>query len=171
MNQLVPVERIEQKILLIRGEKVMIDSDLAELYAVPTKALNQAVKRNQARFPADFTLQLNADEKRELVTNCDRFKNLKHSTSLPFAFTEHGALMLATVLNSQRAIEMSVYIIRAFIRLRKMLSSQKQFAQKFRELEQKIANHDGHIKTLFDAIHQLMKPSVSKTRKIGFISD
>ena len=108
VNEIVLTERIENKILLIRGQRVMLDRDLAELYGVPTKVLNQAVKRNNERFPTDFIFVLTKSEKDELVTNCDRFNSLKHSTVLPFAFTEYGVLMLASVLNSPRAIEAGI---------------------------------------------------------------
>ena len=107
-NEIIPVEFIEEIILLIREHRVIIDRDLAALYGVTTKAFNQAVKRNEKKFPEDFRFQLNKDEKNELVTNCDRFKTLKHSSSMPYAFTEHGALMAANILNSERASAMSV---------------------------------------------------------------
>jgi hypothetical protein len=161
---------IGQRILLIRGQRVMLDADLADLYEIPTKALNQAVKRNQDRFPSDFMFQLSKEEKGELVTICDRFKNMKHSNVLPYAFTEHGALMLASVLNSPRAVELSLYIVRVFIRLREMLSSHKNLARKLDELERHVRGHDGHIQTLFEAIRQLMTPDPIKNRKIGFRS-
>jgi hypothetical protein len=114
----IPVERIETKILLIRGQKVMVDADLAELYDVPTKRLNEQVKRNRARFPADFVFRLTTQEKAEVVANCDHLNRLRFSPALPYAFTEHGAIMAAAVLNSARAIEVSVYVVRAFVRLR-----------------------------------------------------
>jgi len=106
---------IERAILTVRGQRVMIDADLASLYGVTTKALNQALKRNRKRFPADFVFQLTRTEKRELVTDCDRFARLKHSTALPNAFTEHGAVMAATILNSDAAVRASVFVVRAFI--------------------------------------------------------
>lgn len=114
-----PIERIENRILIIRGQKVMIDADLAELYGVPTKALNQAVKRNSERFPVDFMYQLTTEEKAEVVTNCDHLARLKFSRSLPFTFTEHGAIQAANVLGSPQAVEMGIYVVRAFVRLRK----------------------------------------------------
>jgi hypothetical protein len=127
---LVPVERIERAILSIRGEKVMLDSDLAQLlYGVPTKVLNQAVKRNLSRFPPDFMFQLTKTEKAEVVTNCDHLIHLKFSSNLPYAFTEHGALMLANVLNSERAAQTSVMVVRAFVRLRQMLASNAELAR------------------------------------------
>ncbi len=168
-TNLMPIEIIERKILLVRGKKVMIDADLANLYGVPTKALNQAVKRNQERFPPDFIFQLSDQEKKELVTVCDRFKTLKHSNVLPHAFTEHGALMLANVLNSQRAVEVSLFVVRAFIRLRELLSTHRDLARKLEELERHIQGHDERIQTLFAAIRQLMAPPPSQGRKIGFV--
>ena len=146
----------------------MLDSDLARLYGVPTKALNQAVKRNAERFPKDFMFRLTQKEKLELVTNCDHLANLKFSSALPLAFTEHGAIMVANVLNSRRAVEVSVYVVRAFVKLREMLGSHKMLAQKIAELERTVATHDAHIKALFDAIRQLMQPPTWKTHRIGF---
>jgi hypothetical protein len=165
MISTVPAEIIEKKILLIRGQKVMLDADLAELYGVATKVLNQAVKRNSKRFPPDFMFQLTLYEKNELVTVCDRFKNLKHSSVLPRAFTEQGVAMLSTVLNSERAIEVNILIMRAFVILREMIASHKDLARRLDELEQK---YDGQFKIVFEAIRQLMAPPVKPKRKIGF---
>jgi len=159
---------IDQRILLIRGQRVMLDADLADLYGIPTKALNQAVKRNQDRFPSDFMFQLSKEERDELVTICDHLKKIKYSRVLPYAFTEHGALMLASVLNSPRAVELSLFVVRAFIRLRELLASHKDLARKLDELEKHVRDHDGHIQTLFEAIRQLMTPGPGKNRKIGF---
>jgi len=156
----IPAERIEQSILLIRGQKVMLDADLAVLYEVPTKALNQAVKRNERRFPPDFMFQISKKEKNELVTNCDRFKRLKHSTALPRAFSEQGVAMLSTVLNSERAIEVNIEIMRAFVRLRKMLASNVVLARKLAVLEKK---YDEQFKVVFDAIRALMTPEPEKS--------
>ncbi len=168
---LVPVETIEQKILLIRGQKVMIDRDLAELYGVPTKVLNQAVKRNDKRFPEDFMLQLTSAEKQKVVTICDHLSNLRFSTALPYAFTEHGAIMVASILNTKRAIEVSLYVVRAFIKLRQMLLMNKEFSDKLAELERKVGSHDEAIRSLVIAIETLMVQPESKHRKIGFIWD
>jgi hypothetical protein len=164
-----PSLAIERRILLIRGQKVMIDADLAELYGVPTKALNQAVKRHRERFPEDFVFALTAAEKREVVTNCDHLKRLKFSRTLPFAFTEHGALMAANVLNSAQAVEASVYVVRTFVRLREMIASNKELARKLDTLEQKLATHDQAITGLINAIRQLMNPPEPKKRPIGFV--
>ena len=160
---------IAKRIFEIRGERVMVDADLADLYGVPTKVLNQAVKRNRERFPRDFMLQLMLEEKNELVTNCDRFKNLKHSTSLPYAFTEHGAIMAANVLNSQRAIDVSIVVVRAFVKAKEILTHHKYLAKKLLELEQNVSRHDVHIRSLFNAIRQLIEtPPSPPKRRIGF---
>ncbi|WP_296750599.1 ORF6N domain-containing protein [Thiobacillus sp.] len=166
----VPVEAVAHRILLIRGEKVMLDADLAELYGVPTKALNQAVKRNIERFPGDFMFQLSKLEKDEVVTSCDHLANLKFSRTLSFAFTEHGALMLGNVLKSDRAIEASLLVVRTFVQLRQMLSTHKELAAKLEALERKIGSHDQAIAGLIDAIRQLMAPTETGKRQIGFIT-
>ncbi len=168
MSQLIPIESIEQKILLIRNQKVMIDSDLAALFGVTTKALNQAVKRNRDRFPSDFMFLLTIREKQQVVTKCDHLKQLKFSSSLPYAFTEHGALMLASVLNSANAVETSIYVIRAFVRLRELVSSDKEFVKKLSNLERKYESHDHQIKAVFNAIRQLMETTRKKKYKVGF---
>lgn len=167
-NEILPTERIESKILLIRGQKVMLDRDLAELYGVETKNLNRQVKRNPERFPSEFMFQLTLSEKIELVTDWHRFNSLKHSTVLPFAFTEYGALMLASVLNSPRAIEAGIYVVRAFVKLREILSTHKELAQKLKELEYKIETHNEQITAIFEAINQLLAPPPAPKRKIGF---
>jgi hypothetical protein len=155
-QSIVPVELIERKILLIRRQKIMLDADLARLYGVPTKRLNEQVKRNNLRFPEDFMFQLTAAEKSEVVAICDHLTRLKYSPVLPYAFTEHGAIMLASVLNTPRAVEVSVYVVRAFVKLREILATHTRLAQKLTELERKLESHDTHIRTLFDAIRQLM---------------
>jgi len=165
MKALIPIEIIEKKILLIRGEKVMLDSDLAELYGVPTKAFNQAVKRNKERFPDDFMFQLTKIEKDEVVTNCDHLARLKFSPNLPFAFTEHGAIMAATILNSPIAVQTSIQVVRTFVRLRQMLASNAELSRKLNALEKK---YDAQFKMVFDAIRQLMTPPDPKRRQIGF---
>jgi len=151
-ESLVPMERIERAIFVIRGQKVMLDADLAELYGVLTKVLNQAVKRNKERFPVDFMFQLTKEEKDEVVTNCDHLKRLKFSPTLPHAFTEHGAIMLATILNSPIAVQASIQVVRAFVRLRQMLASNADLARKLDTLERK---YDAQFKVVFDAIRQL----------------
>ena len=167
-NKLFPIEPIEKKILFIRNQKVMIDSDLAELYGVTTKRLNEQVKRNKGRFPEDFMFKLTKKEKQELVANCDHLIRLKYSSVMPNVFTEHGAIMLAAVLNSQKAIEMSLFVVRAFIRLREIISTHKELAQKLKELELKIDSHDQHIQAIFEFINQLIAPPEKPKRKMGF---
>ena len=166
----IPAESVAHRILLIRGTKVMLDTDLADLYGVQTKALNQAVKRNVERFPADFMFQLSIAEKEEVVTNCDHLAKLKFSRTLPYAFTEHGALMLGNVLKSDRAIEASLMVVRTFVQLRGMLSTHKDLAVKLEALERKIGSHDQAIAGLIDAIRQLMAPPAHSKRPIGFVT-
>lgn len=166
---LVATENIESKILLIRGQKVMLDADLAELYGVETKVLNQAVKRNIERFPTDFMFQLTAAEKVEVVTNCDHLAKLKYSPTLPHAFTEHGALMLGNILKSDRAVEMSLMVVRTFVHLRELVSTHKELSQKFDQLERKVGAHDKAIAEIINAIRQLMAPGTpTQKRPIGF---
>ena len=164
-NEIASVRQIESKILLIRGQKVMLDTDLAELYGVETKRLNEQVRRNIERFPEDFMYRLTAEEKAEVVANCDHLARLKFSPYLPFAFTEHGALMLANVLNSESAANTSVMVVRAFVKLRQMLASNAELARKFAAMEKK---YDAQFKVVFDAIRQLMSPPEPKRREIGF---
>ena len=168
-NAIVPVGKIEQRILLIRGEKVIVDADLAKFYGVPTKRLNEQVKRNKDRFPVDFMFQLSAEEKSEVVANCDHLSRLKYSTALPYAFTEHGAIMAASVLNSQKAVEVSVYIIRAFVKLRRIISENKELSWRIVQIERHLADHDEQIIELVKAIKQLLKPDLPpKKRRIGY---
>ena len=166
-TSLIPADRIERAILLIRGEKVMLDSDLAAIYGVTTKALNQAVKRNVSRFPEDFMFQLTVDEvanlnRSQFVTGSQKHRDPRFP---PYAFTEHGALMLANVLNSERAAQTSVLVVRAFVRLRQLLSSNAELARKLEALENK---YDTQFKVVFDAIRQLMSPAATKRKEIGF---
>jgi len=169
MNKSVNAEIIEQKIFFIRGHKIMIDRDLADLYGVETKYLNRQVKRNESRFPDEFMFQLNQKEKDELVTNCHRFNRLKHSSSLPYAFTEHGVAMLASVLNSPQAVKMSILIVKVFINLRKVILDYREIIYKLREIEEKIGRHDKDIQTLFAVIRRLMEvPQPKPKGKIGF---
>ena len=167
-SAVIVAETIENKIFLIRGQKVIIDYDIAKIFGIATKVLNQAVKRNIDRFPRDFMFVLTKAEKNELVTNCDRFNPLKHSTALPYAFTEHGAVMLATILNSPSAVEASIYVVRAFIRMREFLSEHKELAQKLKELELKFVGHDEQIRDIIEAINQLLTPPEKPKRQIGF---
>jgi hypothetical protein len=164
----VPLERIQQGILLIRGKRVMLDADLAELYGVSTKRLNEQVKRNRDRFPEDFMFQLTAAEKTEVVAKCDHLARLKYSPTYPYAFTEHGAIMLAAVLSTPRAIEVSVFVVRAFVRLREILTRHRSLAGKLVELERRIETHDEAIQSLVSAIQQLMTAPERALKKIGF---
>jgi hypothetical protein len=166
--KLIPVERIDTRILAIRGHKVMIDADLAELYGVTTKRLNQQVRRNIERFPEDFIFELRPAEKAKVVANCIHLAKLKFSPASPLAFTEHGALMAASVLNTPRAIEVSVYVVRAFVRLNQALASHKELARRLNQLE---ARTDARFKAVFDALRDLMAPpEPKKKRPIGFIT-
>jgi hypothetical protein len=164
-------EAVANRILLLRGQRVMLDADLAELYGVTTKRLNEQVKRNADRFPGDFMFQLTAAEKAEVVANCDHLVQLKFSSSLPYAFTEHGALMLGNVLKSSRAIEVSLLVVRAFVQIREMLSAHKDISAKLDQMERKLSSHDQAIAGLIDAIRQLMNPPVPARRGIGFTAN
>ena len=167
-KSIIPVDLVISRIFFLRGEKVLIDRDLAELYGVSTKALNQAVKRNQRRFPPDFMFRFTQSERQELVTNCDRFKTLKHSSVLPKAFTEQGVAMLSSVLNSDRAVEVNIAVMRAFVHLRRMVSSHADLTRRLTELEDRMENHDEQIVAIFEAIRQLMTPPEPPRKKIGF---
>jgi hypothetical protein len=169
MKAPIPLEVIEQRILLIRGQRVMLDADLADLYGTTTKLLNEQVKRNRSRFPEDFMFRLTKGEKAEVVAICDHLANLKFSPVLPNAFTEHGAIMIASVLNTKRAIQVSVFVVRAFVKLREMLSTHKELAHKLADLERKLQNHDESIRSLVVVIRQLMATPESKKRPIGFL--
>ena len=159
-------ERIEQQIFMIRGKKVMLDRDLAELYKVPTKRLNEQVKRNHRRFPNDFMFVLTRRELNELVANCDRFDTIKHSSVLPYAFTEQGVAMLSSVLNSDKAIEVNIQIMRTFSKLRELMLVHKDLRLKIEEMEKK---YDQQFKLVFDAIRKLLAPPPSKPKlPIGF---
>jgi phage regulator Rha-like protein len=171
MSDLIPAERIENKIFLIRGQKVMLDRDLAELYGVKTYNLNKAVKRNIKRFPLDFMFQLTKDEYRSLRFQFGILERGRHSKYLPYAFTQEGVAMLSGVLNSERAIAVNVQIMRVYVKLRKILSTHKELAQKLKELEQKFEKHDAEIQSIFKAIRQLMAPLKKQTRRIGFLSE
>jgi hypothetical protein len=183
-KSLVPVERIGRMIYLMRGQKVVLAADLAALYGVTTWRLNEQVKRNQHRFPPDFVFRLtrhesealrcqfgtsNAMSQNSLTSQIARSKTGRGGRRhLPYAFTEHGAIMAAMVLNSPRAIEMSVQVVRAFVRLRELLGSNRDLAAKFAELERKIESHDAAIRNLFEAIRQLLTPPQAPRKQIGF---
>ncbi len=166
MSNLISIEIIASKIFVIRGRRVMLDRDLAELYNVPTKALNQAVKRNLKRFPLDFMFQLSKTEKNRLVTICDRFNSLKHSVTGPCVFTEQGVAMLSSVLNSERAIQVNIQIMRAFTQLRRIILSNQDLKRKIEEMEKK---YDKQFNVVFEAIKQLLAPERKGNRRvIGF---
>ena len=154
---------------MIRGQKVMLDADLAFLYGTTTKRLNEQVKRNRSRFPSDFMFQLAAEEKAEVVAKCDHLANLKFSPVLPFAFTEHGAIMVASVLNTDRAIDVSVVVVRTFVKVREWLLGNKELSLKLAELGSKVDGHDDVIRSLVTAIRELMSPPPAPRKgKIGF---
>ena len=160
---------VESRILLLRHQRVILDADIAELYGVPVKVLNQQIKRNQKRFPADFVFQLSTKEyealRSQFVTSKERRGGRRY---LPYAFTEHGAIMAATVLNSERAVEMSVFVVRAFVRLREMLANNRKLAGKIDELENRLDTHDSTIQDLIEAIKELMTPEDPPRKRIGF---
>ena len=168
-RQTVPVE---SSILVVRGQRVILAADLAKIYGVETRVLNQAVKRNRDRFPEDFTFRLTRDEASAMAASRSQSVILKRGGNikyLPYVFTEHGAIMAATVLNSSHAVRMSVYVVRAFIRLRHTVELRKDVMAKLEELERAVTAHDSNIKTLFAAVRQLMTPPEPKRRKIGFL--
>jgi ORF6N domain len=169
----VAVEHTTQAIRVLRGRRVLLDSELAALYGVATKRLNEQVKRNLARFPEDFVFRLSAGEFEVLNRSQNATASQKHRDPRfrPYAFTEHGAIMAAMVLNSQRAIEISVYVVRAFVKLREVLSSNRELALKLDELERRVTTHDRAIAGILKAIRQLMDPPVRRHRGIGFTAD
>jgi len=154
---LISADGIERLILLVRGEKVVLDADLARLYGVSTKRFKEQVKRNRGRFPKRFMFQLTAEEKTEVVANCDHLKKLKFSPVLPYAFTEHGAIMAAAVLNSPRAIQVSIYVVEAFVRLRGLLSSNRELVRKLTKLEKELKERlDVHESAIVDILRRIM---------------
>jgi hypothetical protein len=177
VKSLVQTEDITRAILVLRGHRVLLDTELAALYGVTTKRFNEQVRRNAKRFPADFMFQLTAEEISSLRS---QFATLKlgrgrHRKYLPYVFTEHGAIMAATILNSSLAVEMSVYVVRAFVQLRELLASNKELARRFAQLEtrldKKLTTHDEAIAAILSAIRQLMHPPVPKRRPIGFTAN
>lgn len=169
-TSIVPAHNIEQRIFLIRNKRVMLDEHLAEIYGVQTKNLNKAVLRNRERFPEDFTFQLTPQEWHALrfQIGTSKKKGRGGRRYLPYAFTEHGAVMLASVLNSPIAIKASIQVVRAFVRLREILTTHKELGEKLVQLEKKIGRHDEEIRTLFEAIRRLMQPPEKPRRQIGF---
>ena len=169
----VRVEHIGRSILLLRGTRLILDVDLAALYGVTTKALNQAVKRNAERFPHDFLLRLDRTEvlalnRSQVVTGSQKHRDPRFP---PFAFTEHGAIMAATILNSPRAVEMSLYVVRAFVRLRELLASNAELGRRLDDLERQLEGHDEAIAAILSAIRELMNPPAPRRRRIGFTAD
>lgn len=163
---------ISNRILTIRGQRVMVDSDLAALYGVATKQLNQQVKRNPRRFPANFAFRLTAAEQAEVVTKCDHLRTLRFSATPPLVFTEHGALMAASVLNSSRAVEVGLYVVNAFVTMRNSLSGSHALGKRLDELERRVGTHDLAIREILAAIRQLTAPpDPPKRRRIGFVQD
>lgn len=166
---IVPALRIESSILLLRGCRVMLDSDLAEIYQVTTKRLNEQVKRNRERFPEDFMFQLTSGEAaalRSQFATSNRGRGGRRYR--PYVFTEHGAVMLASVLNSPVAVQASIQVVRAFIRMRQVMATHKDVARRIMDLERRIERHDEHITALFEAVRQLMKPPERPRKQIGF---
>jgi hypothetical protein len=168
VTQVIPIERVERLIHLARGEKVLLDADLAKLYGVTTGNLNKAVKRNQHRFPPDFMFQLTDDEADVLIFQTGISKQRGGRRHNPYAFTEQGVAMLSSVLRSERAVQVNVAIMRAFVSLRRMLASNDGLSRKLAELERRLEGHDKGIKSLFDAIRELMTPPTKPRREIGF---
>jgi len=169
MKNLIPQEAIEQKIFMIRGKKVMLDRDLAQLYRVKPIVLRQQVKRNKDRFPADFLFQLSRQEANFLVSQNVIPSSRSLGGYLPYAFTEQGVAMLSGILHSKRAVQVNIAIMRAFVKLHHILSTHKELAHKFNELESRIEKHDAEIQAIFEAIRQLMEPPpVKEKRIIGF---
>lgn len=168
-SPVIPQEMIDRRILLIRGHRVIVDADLALLFGVSTKALNQAVKRNADRFPEDFSFRMTAKEKAEVVTNCDHLSKLRFTRVRPNAFTEHDAIMAANVLNSPGAIRARVAVVRAFVRLRQAWSTHREQERKLVDLERRIGRHDEALAELLEALRSLMDPSPAPRReRIGF---
>lgn len=168
-NAIVLTRRVGAKILVLRNQKVILDADLAELYGVPVKRLNEQVKRNLKRFPSDFVFRVTRAEYENLRSQ-NATSTAQHGGRryLPHAFTEHGAIMAATVLNSARAIEMSIFVVRAFVQMRQGLAFNQHVVSKLGELEQRLDNHDGEIHELVEAIRELLAPLPANRRSIGF---
>jgi hypothetical protein len=174
----IPDEMVMNRILLLRGQKIMIDRDLAELYGTTTVRLNEQVKRNAKRFPSDFMFQLTEEEKSEVIANCEHLKGLKFSPHLPHAFTEHGAVMLASVLNSERAIAVNIQIVRIFTKIREMLITHKDILLKLEQMEKQMLKQDeknkkieNEIQMIFQALKRLLNPPQPERKRIGYKKD
>lgn len=169
-KKLHPQEIIVGKILYLRNQKIMLDHDLAILYGTTTKRLNEQVKRNINRFPANFMFQLTHEEKDEVVANCDHLKNLKFSSRTPYAFTEHGALMLANVLRSDKAIAASIQIVEIFIKMREILSTDHKLAIEIENIHKKLKNHDKNIELVYSYLEEFMRKKETPRKQIGYKS-
>lgn len=167
-GSIVPIERIHRSILLFRGHKVILDRDLADFYGVSTRALNQAVKRNIARFPSDFMFQLTEQEKEQVVTNCDHLSSLKFSPALPRAFTEQGVAMLSSVLRSERAIAVNIAIMRTFVKLREILATNTALRRKIESLERR---YDEQFELVFKILSEMVMPDPKAKSQIGYLSE
>ncbi len=167
-KEIIPIQQVARAIRSVRGEKVLLDFDLAALYGVATKALNQAVKRNAARFPEDFMFQLSARETLSLRSQFVTLKRGQHLKYRPYAFTGEGVAMLSSVLNSERAVKVNIAIMRAFVRLRQTLETNRELARKFEQLERRVGKHDEEIAGIIEAIRQLMASPKRPRREIGF---
>jgi hypothetical protein len=176
-SALAPAQDITRAILVLRRQRVLLDAELAALYGVTTKRFNEQVRRNRERFPDDFMFQLTAEESDSLRSQFATLKSGRgqHRKYLPYAFTEHGAIMAASILNSPRAIEMNVFVVRAFVKLRELLSSNRELARRFEQLEarldKRLTEHDVSIAAILSAIRELMNPPAPKRRAIGFTAD
>lgn len=171
MRSMISVELIEKRIYLVRGQRVMLDRDLAEIYGVSTKRLNEQVRRNRQRFPEGFMIRLTFAEAQELLASRSHFATLKKGQNIkyrPHVFTEHGVVMLASVLNSPTAVAGSLHVVRAFVRLRQMVATHSELRAKLQELERRVEKHDEGIRSLFDAIAGLLDPPQKPRQSIGF---
>jgi len=172
-GQLLPVERIESRIFLLRGHRVMLDRDLAELYGIATRVLNQAVKRNSERFPEDFMFRLTKEESSVVLASRSQTVTLKRGQNIkypPHVFTEHGAVMLANVLKSRVAIQASIQVVRAFVRLRQMLASHNELAAKIEAIERRVGKHDAELQEVFSTLRELLEPPAPPKRSVGFVA-
>ena len=165
---IIPVERIQRSILLIRGHKVIVDRDLAGFYGVETRVLNQAVRRNIARFPADFMFRSTKEEKEQVVTNCDHLSSLKFSPTLPYAFSEQGVAMLSSVLHSKRAVEVNIAIMRTFVKLREILATNSALRRKIEAMERR---YDEQFKLVFKILSEMVMPTPKPKSQIGYLTE
>jgi len=167
-KEIIPIQQIAQAIRWVRGERILLDFDLARLYGVTTGNLNKAVRRNRERFPTDFMFQLTAEETKSLIFQFGISKGRGGRRHFPYAFTEQGVAMLSSVLNSERAVKVNIAIMRAFVNLRETLQTNRELARKFSELERRVGKHDEEIAAIIEAIRQLMAPAEKPRREIGF---